>query len=151
MDGSLIMIKKIPLKVLTVDQEGCHLLVEAVISGFKVNLLVDTGATLTVMDINRIRKIFPERKFEAYQKFFMGIGAGNIEPWFTRLEEILFGELIIRNKSVVLIDMSDINKAYAAFDLPRVDGVIGGDILKQHNAVINYKTSTMDMEVTLQN
>jgi hypothetical protein len=135
----------IPIKMLTVDNEGCHLMVSGIIKGYKVHLLIDTGATLTVMDLGRMKRIFPYHQFDVYQKFFIGIGSGDIEPWSFMLEEIDLHGLKIQNKEVVLIDMSAINKAYAVFDLPRIDGVIGGDILKDYKALIDYANSTLEL------
>jgi predicted aspartyl protease len=135
----------IPVQMLLVDNEGCHLMISGIINNYKVHFLIDTGATLTVMDLGRMKKIFPGQQFDVYQKFFMGIGTGDIEPWSFTIGVIDLCGLKIKNKEVVLIDMSAINKAYAAFDLPRIDGVIGGDILKEYKALIDYANSTLDL------
>jgi hypothetical protein len=135
----------IPIRVLTVDKEGYHLMVTAVVNGYDMHLLIDTGATLTVLDINRARTVFPEKKFEIYNKFFMGIGTSNIKTFCTSIDQICFDTFSIQNKSVILIDMTTINTAYAAFDLPRIDGIVGGDILNQYKAVIDYDTATLTL------
>ncbi len=136
----------IPIQMLTVDQEGYHLMVSGNLNDYKINLLIDTGATLSVFDINRIRKIYPGKNIQAYNKFFMGIGSDSVETYSTVIDQINFGDYCIEDKMVVLIDLASINKAYAAFDLPRIDGVIGGDILKKHKAVINYVDETLELQ-----
>lgn len=76
----------------------------------------------------------------------MGIGTSEIDTYSTILDQFNIGDCKILNQEVILIDMVSINKAYAAFDLPRIDGVIGGDILYRYRAVINYNKAFLEME-----
>jgi hypothetical protein len=121
-----------------VNNEGYHLMVTGVVNGYDMHLLIDTGATLTVFDINRTRTVFPMMNFQVYNKFFMGIGASDIQTFCTSIDQISFNTFSIYNKNVILIDMTDLNTAYAVYDLPRIDGIVGGDILKEYKAVLDY-------------
>ena len=112
-----------------------------------MHMLIDTGATLTVLDINRAKTIFKKPEIQIYDKFFMGIGTSKIDTYSMQINALGLGDCILENLEVILIDMENINKAYAAFDLPRVDGIIGGDVLQKCKAVINYEKSILELTV----
>ncbi len=114
---------------------------------YKMHMLIDTGATLTVLDINRARTIFKNPEIKIYDKFFMGIGTSKIDTYSMHINAVELGDCRLENLEVILIDMENINKAYAAFDLPRIDGIIGGDVLQKYKAVINYEKSILELTV----
>ena len=54
-------------------------------------------------------------------------------------EELSFGDLKIEDYQAVAMDLTNINASYEMIKLPPIDGVLGGDLLRKHNAVISYK------------
>jgi len=122
-------------------------MIEGELNKYKMHMLIDTGATLTVLDINRAKTIFKKPEIQIYDKFFMGIGTSKIDTYSMQINALGLGDCILENLEVILIDMENINKAYAAFDLPRVDGIIGGDVLQKCKAVINYEKSILELTV----
>ncbi len=128
----------IPLTLIDIDPGGCHLMMHARVNGFKANILIDTGASMSIMDLSRIEKYIENPVIRRFDKFFTGMGAGKIEAFMTSLPEISLGGLCLRDKSIVLIDMSEINSSFAVYDLPRIDMVMGGDLLLELNAVVDY-------------
>ncbi|MFN2395454.1 MAG: aspartyl protease family protein [Bacteroidales bacterium] len=136
----------IPIEILAINHLGYHIMVKGEANAYKIHLLIDTGATITVMDLQRIKTVYPHLEIKPYNNFFMGIGTSEIDTYSTILDQFNIGDCKILNQEVILIDMVSINKAYAAFDLPRIDGVIGGDILYRYRAVINYNKAFLEME-----
>lgn len=114
---------------------------------YQFHMLIDTGATLTVMDLKRVNTIFKNPEKKIYDKFFMGIGTTKIDTYSMGIDLLQLGSCRLEKFEVILIDMENINKAYAAFDLPRVDGIIGGDILQKYKAIINYEKSIMELNL----
>jgi hypothetical protein len=47
--------------------------------------------------------------------------------------------LKLKNFEAAVLDLTTIKEAYSILNLPPVIGVIGGDILNSHQAIINYK------------
>jgi predicted aspartyl protease len=137
----------IPIKVLPFNNQGFHIMVTGELNGYKFHMLIDTGATLTVIDMNRAKAIFKNPEMKIYDKFFMGIGTSKIDTYSMHIDLLKLGDCNLENFQVILIDMENINKAYAAFDLPRVDGIIGGDILQKYKAVINYEKAILEFNV----
>lgn len=140
------MIAKVPLKYLKIDNEGVHLMVIGLVNRLKANILIDTGASRTVFDLNRIKHYQNGTEPRKNNKFFSGIGASNIDTYLAKISLLELGELKINEIEVVLFDLKVINQSYAVFDLPRIDGVLGGDLLKAYNAVIDYKNGYLLME-----
>ncbi len=130
---------KIPLQLITIDKDGFHLMVHARINGLKANVLIDTGATRSVFDKNRVEYYLGDIALKKFDKFFTGIGATRIETFATIIPSITFGNYTLEKTEMVIIDMAMINKSYAVFDLPRIDMVLGGDILLRLGAMIDYQ------------
>lgn len=122
-------------------------MVNGELNKYQFHMLIDTGATLTVMDLKRVNTIFKNPEKKIYDKFFMGIGTTKIDTYSMDIDLLQIGSCRLEKFEVILIDMENINKAYAAFDLPRVDGIIGGDILQKYKAIINYEKSIMELNL----
>ncbi len=136
----------IPVTILKINQEGCHLLVHGWVNSITMNLLIDTGASQTVFDINRIKPFVEEKKVKRHHNQFTGIGTQKIITHDIYIDRFKIGEFLLKGSNYPLIDLKSINDAYKTFDLPRIDGVIGGDILLQYNAEINYQKRQLLLE-----
>ncbi len=132
------MIQKIPFKIITIPGKGCHIMCTAALSGYKVNLLIDTGASLTVFDVSRYRKIFPQTQINSFKDSFRGVGTDQIKTFTAVLDEISFEGLTLTALEILLIDLENINHTYAQYDLDKIDGVLGGDLLQRLQAKIDY-------------
>ncbi len=138
----------IPLNLISMEADGFHLMLHAVIRGAKANVLVDTGASRTVMDLSRSGNYLGDLAIKRFHKSFTGMGAGNIETYFATIPEIRIGGYTLSEMEVVLIDLSPLNKSYAMEDLPRIDMVMGGDWLLKLDAVIDYPNKTLKIGCT---
>ncbi len=125
------------------EADGFHLMLHAVIGGVKANVLIDTGASRTVMDLSRARNYIGNHPIKPFHKSFTGMGAGAIETFYATIPEIQIGGNSLKEMEVVLIDLTPLNKSYAQEDLPRIDMVIGGDWLLKLDAVIDYPNKTL--------
>ncbi len=136
---------QIPVKIIPLPPHGCHIMCFGKLYSYKLNLLVDTGASMTVMDINRIKMICPDCIFTPYKQLFTGIGSSDVETFSTKLDVYSLGNYELKNQEVLLIDMQILNKAYASYDLDRIDGVLGGDFLLTHGARIDYELQLLEI------
>ena len=77
----LCMIINIPLKAISIDEEGFHLYVKIKINGKSANMLLDTGASKTVFDINRISHFLKNKtdSFESFDKLSTGLGTSTMQ------------------------------------------------------------------------
>jgi len=136
----------IPFKVLSIGEEGFHLMVKLYINRKVANVIIDTGASKTVFDKKRILKFVSDKKFDKHDNLSSGLGTNTMKSQFTIIKKIKIGTLEIVNYQIVLLDLSHVNKSYHQVGLPQVDGVLGSDILLKYNAVIDYEKKKLRLK-----
>lgn len=136
----------IPIRLMDLKDRGCHIMCSGRVNGYKMNFLIDTGASMTVLDSNRLLMVCPGQELVPYHKTFTGIGKTRIDTWITQLDKIEIGDYLVPQLSLLVVDLANINEAYASLDLDRVDGVLGGDILFLLKARIDYSAMTLAFE-----
>lgn len=133
----------VPLQTVILDQFGCHLLLSLSINGLKVNALLDTGASRTIIDVNRVHYYIKDPELKAFDRLFTGVGAEQIKTSSIVLPSLELKHIILHQFEVVAIDMKPVNRSYAIYDLPRLDMVVGGDLLLRLGARIDYLSKTL--------
>lgn len=135
----------IPLQIIELQDDGFHPLLEAVVFGKPHWLVLDTGASKTAFDKEMILQAYEEAEFLASEKLSTGLGTNTMQSFTATIFDMQIGELNIPEFEVAVLDLSTINIAYAQLDKPLVLGVLGGDILMQYSAVIDYGKSTLSL------
>jgi predicted aspartyl protease len=138
----LFMLKKttnIPIDKVQIEDDGAHLLIKSKINGKVARLLVDTGASRSVFDIERIKQFVNEKIFKPHDKLSTGLGTDSMPTSTIIIKSLRIGELTINNFHAVLLDLKHVNGTYDTLGHSAIDGVIGNDILVKYNATINYK------------
>jgi len=134
----------IPLEITAIEEDGFHIMVEVFVNGQPARMLVDTGASRSVFDQERISRFFDgNMELEINEKKSTGLGTRDMESQGLYLDEVRIGELKIRKYPAVVLDMSHVNLSYHELELPSIDGVLGSDILMKYGAVINYGKGNM--------
>lgn len=133
--------------MIRIDGQGYHLMVKARLYGYSMNLVLDTGATRSVLDAHRTLKIVPQANPRPWNKLFSGIGGENLQTQCLQVSEFCIEDVPLPQREFILLDLHKINHVYSAFDLPRIDGVLGGDILMEYQGVINYKEQYLQLEI----
>lgn len=143
------MKQTIPLRILELEHESYHLFIEGKLNGKKVNLLLDTGASKTVFDVNRISLFIKKSKksFESFEKQTTGLGTNTMESHFTVVKKFSVGSIEIHGFKAILLDMMHVNQSYQMLSLPPIDGVFGSDLLMKYDAVIDYKKKTLKITI----
>lgn len=134
---------EIPINIINIEGDGFHLIAEGMINNKPARFVVDTGASRTVFDKDRILNYIDNPEFNEKEGISAGIGGTDISSFIFNIEELSFGDLKINDYQAVAMDLSNVNNSYAMLKLPPVDGVLGGDLMKKYQAVINYKLKKM--------
>lgn len=134
---------EIPIEIINIEGDGFHIITEGFINNKKARFVVDTGASRTVFDKEKIMEYIEKPEFSEKEGISAGIGGTDISSFLFSLESISFGELYISDYQAIAMDLSNINDSYAMIGLPAVEGVLGGDLMKKYQAVINYKSKKM--------
>ena len=129
----------IKLRTLDIPPHGMHLIIKVKINNKVARLVVDTGASQTVLDKNRISRFVKEKKFTKSDGHTSGIGAKKMESHLVSIKKFEAGKIVLKDLVFVLLDLINVNASYHMINEKPVDGVLGGDILKELSAIINYK------------
>ena len=139
------MVVKLPVEVLTMDRKGCHLMVRAFVNGIETSMIIDTGASNTVFDKNYFSLFAPDEKTDIMQAVSTAVGANNLETHSANISSLKFGDLNLEDYQAVLLDLSNINEAFATAGLPPIHAILGGDLLKKLKASIDYSNKTLKL------
>ncbi len=139
------LIATVPLILLSIENDGFHIMVKGSINGKPANFLLDTGASRSVFDQERIQKFLFNAEFEQNERLSAGLGTSSMPTLIATIGQIAIGDFKVNDYKAVLIDLLHVHLSYQELNLPEIDGVIGGDILFHHKAVINYKTKTLKL------
>lgn len=134
---------EIPINIINIEGDGFHLIAEGIINNKPARFVVDTGASRTVFDKDRILNYIDNPEFNEKEGISAGIGGTDLSSFIFNIEELSFGDLKINDYQAVAMDLSNVNNSYAMLKLPPIDGVLGGDLMKKYQAVINYKLKKM--------
>lgn len=134
---------EIPIEIINIEGDGYHIITYGAINDRRARFVVDTGASRTVFDKEKIMEYIEKPEFSEKEGISAGIGGTDISSFLFSLESISFGELYISDYQAIAMDLSNINDSYAMIGLPAVEGVLGGDLMKKYQAIINYKSKKM--------
>jgi hypothetical protein len=138
---------EIPLQIIELERENYHILIEGNFEdGMPSCWIIDTGASKTVLDknLNPYYEVIESTDMEDYQS--AGINQGMMETSVGKLTYLRFGDLKITGQKVALIDLDHVNEIYGKYTSYRIAGLLGGDILMQHQCRIDYATKVIQFQ-----
>jgi hypothetical protein len=127
----------IALERIELSDGGIHILIRGKVDDKSMYFIVDTGASHSVIDMNWARENLDNNDFILAEIPAHGIGA-SVEVHRVTLHKMEIGDLVLQERKVALIDFTSINNVYKQEGIEEVQGIIGGDILRDHGAIIDY-------------
>ena len=98
-------------------------------------MILDSGASATVVDRESADRI-------GLTELAPGEGAagagGRLETHVVDVGSVSLGEVAVQVDRLCVMDLSHVNDQLLSIGEPRVDGVLGSDVLSQHAALIDY-------------
>ncbi|MFT6993479.1 MAG: putative aspartyl protease [Maribacter sp.] len=113
-----------------------HLEIKAKINGVKGVFILDTGASNTCVGFDKQDHF--KLTSEASEIKAAGAGATDMETHISTKNKVEIGKWKNKKLKIVLFDLTHVNQALEAHNVPQVDGIIGADVLKQTKAIIDY-------------
>lgn len=113
-----------------------HFEMDATINGVDGKFILDTGASSTCIGLDCIEKfklISEESDIRA-----AGAGASDMQTEISKKNSITIGKWSKKKIKIVLFDLTHVNQALINHDAEPVNGIIGADILKRGQAIIDY-------------
>jgi len=137
----------VPIRFVEIEQSGVHLAVSGFVNGNLANILIDTGASQTVFDKNRIHLFSDNTELEKAEKLSKGLGTDSMEGYQFQIKQFILGDLLIEDYALVALDLSHINASYQELELAPIDMVLGGDFLKEYAAEIDYEKAELRLMI----
>ncbi|MBA3899617.1 MAG: clan AA aspartic protease [Bacteroidetes bacterium] len=138
---------KVPLDVVKIEDEGFHPHLLVKINNKVAVMLVDTGASKTVFDLELIKKYIKNIASEVHDKFTTGLGTSSMVSHKATINKLEIGEMEIINWDAVLLDLSHVNNSYEQLGIQEIAGVIGSDLLVQFKAKVDFEKSILTLKV----
>jgi len=121
-----------------------HYLIEAKVNSINGRFILDTGASNSCICTSledKFKVISEESKEKA--------SSANSEMTHTKISKrnvIQIGKWN-SNASLITFDMNHINNALSQKKIDSIDGIIGADILKKSNSILDYKSNKLFMKL----
>lgn len=116
-----------------------HFEVEATINDKEALLLIDTGASMTVIDEASAQRL--DLHLKTADEKAGGLGVADLVISKGILKSLKIYTLALVNMDVYVMNLSHVNLALEARNARRADGVIGADVLDGYAAIIDYTDS----------
>lgn len=118
-----------------------HFEIIAKLNGVTGRFILDTGASNTCVGLDKIE--FFKLVSEDSEIKAAGAGATNMETQISSKNKIAIGDWKKKKLKIVLFDLVHVNEALTSHKALPVDGIIGADILKQSDAIIDYNKNCL--------
>lgn len=140
------MTSTLPLTIQAIEDDGYHLLVNLTINNKQALMIVDTGASRSVFDETRIVDFIGHNNLTDHDKLSSGLGTNTMTSKKVLIDSLQLADLTLNNYEATLLNLEHVNQSYQKIGLNPIDGILGGDILYDYKAVIDYKNSVLVLE-----
>lgn len=137
----------LPITIEAIENDGFHLLATIQINGKNALMIIDTGASRTVFDETRIVDFIGHNNLTEQDKLSSGLGTNTMTSKKVTIEKLNLNGFEITNYEATLLNLHHVNESYQKIGLTAIDGILGGDILHDYHAIIDYKNSQLMLEV----
>ncbi|MES2558721.1 MAG: retropepsin-like aspartic protease [Bacteroidota bacterium] len=136
----------IPLDIIELEPQNYHIFINIEIEGNTCRMLVDTGASKTVFDADRVLRFVKADKIKPNESKSVGLGVADMETKVVTLRNIAMKKFTSKKMEVAILPLQHVNTTYELLNIPLIDGVLGSDFMVKYNAVINIGKSYLKLE-----
>lgn len=139
------MVISIRFRVIDFDDDGYHWLVECSVNNADYWLVVDTGATRTVID----QSVLGEIEVKSHpQGLVIGFGSQTNSIDTATLSSVWIGGIEFTNLEVAVADLSNLIELYTDMANAKLAGILGCDFLMQNTSSINIQQRRIYLKLT---
>ena len=134
---------EVDLELVELEDSSFHLIVPVEIDGVHGDMIVDTGASVTVVE----RKLFPGKELEGAEvKVQSGSVSGQIEDVrIIRADVFRLGGRKIKDFRLAAMDLEYVNEMYDKHLSRKIIGLLGCDFFVNYRAVIDYSRKKLTL------
>src|SRR5687767_4900083 len=118
-----------------------HFHARGALAGRDVTILVDTGASSTLVSAALARELGLELRPIDIQG--AGAGGGNLEIFAVEAATLRMRELEPRTRGLFAMDLTHVNVSLMQRGESPVEAILGADVFENHEAVIDYGSSSL--------
>ena len=133
------------IKISFIITNSNHIIIKCKINSINSSLLVDTGASNSCINYSSANKF--KINFKKCNENASSATNTIKEIFYSNNNILEIEDLKKNNFKVILFDMTHINNSLTEKGISTVDGIIGSDILKELNAIIDYKKKTISLKL----
>jgi len=137
----------IKLKRIDLGDEGCHLFCKGRVQGIPIRILIDTGASKSVIGLEFSKRLKNLKYVQVDENETSGIGPEKVVTQFALLRRLRLGDLRIKKLVVGIVELSHVENLYHRLGYKPFDMILGGEILYKHHAVIDYKRKSLTLDI----
>ncbi|MES2778505.1 MAG: retropepsin-like aspartic protease [Bacteroidota bacterium] len=127
----------IPLDIIELEDKNFHVFIDLTVDGKSCRMLVDTGASKSVFDTERVLRFVKEHKIESNESKSVGLGVSDMETKAVTLRNLAIKKFTCKKMEVAILPLGHVNTTYELLKIPAIDGVLGSDFLVKYSAVID--------------
>ncbi|HAW58572.1 MAG TPA: hypothetical protein DCX03_06105 [Bacteroidales bacterium] len=141
---------KKPFQVRSVAPGAEHLMATLKIQKQKANMLIDTGSSSTIFDLNLFKQFYHYEAQQLKRSDQPSAGIASTAQSFgsVTIPRLTFGPIGLTNHEMLFIDLEHINSLYAKLGLPPIDGLLGNDLLFMLQASLNFKSKCLRLPLS---
>ena len=137
---------QLKLELCKLGDEGYHIFCKGRINGVRARILIDTGASISVINKAFAAEINLTEQVDMETTSTAGINPGGIKAEFLKVDVLKFKKLVIKNLTVGSVDVEHVNQLYSEMNIKPFDFILGGEVLERCGAVINYLDNTLTFQ-----
>ncbi len=128
---------RVPIQV----SSGFNLYVDGSVNGTRARLLVDTGAFATLLHQPFVRRMKISTRRSPYSSAGVNLKERGVQ--FATISRFSVGSVDMQRKEVGVIDLEGLIRNSLLDASPPVAGLLGSEILRHHNGIIDFGTRTL--------
>lgn len=130
------------ITVVELQQGSFHFFTTIKINDKRCRFLIDTGASVCVIDKEYFEKTFQKntRKLKVETTSLHSTQSESNIATVKKLELLGF---VLKNKKLAALDLSHVNKNYKNLNVPKIHGILGADVLLTEKMVLDFDRMVM--------
>lgn len=120
------------------DPGGYHLFINLKVNGKKCRFLIDTGASKSVIAKDYYDKHLSRKKLKVIKQETTGLHSTVSETHIGVIKDLELGKQKVKNLTVAAIDLNHVNGVYKVLKQPKIQGILGSDLMFKYKMVIDY-------------
>ena len=124
-----------------------HLIINSHVNGIAAKLIIDTGASNSCIDSNKIEAFKIE--IENYDEQASSATEKIKKMYISEENSIDIAGFSIENLKLFVFDMGHINETLKENEPIKVHGIIGNDIMSKHEAIISFSEKKIYLKLNL--